>query len=441
MLRALAPVAALLLSGALLLTGNGLQGTLLPVRAQLELFSALELGVLGSSYFLGFVGGCYFGPHVLRRVGHIRAFAAMVSLSSTVVLGHALVLSPFIWWPMRAITGFCVAVLFMVIESWLNEKATNENRGMIFSVYSIINLTVITVGQMMMTLGSPTAFPLFAVASVLMSLAALPVALTKSAAPAPVQAVRIRFRHLYRISPVGAMGAIAVGVTNGSFWALGPVFAQSSISFTGTLAVALFMSITVLAGALGQWPLGRASDKIDRRKVILVSCAGAAIAGLGLVFFAKNWDYALFALTGLFGFFAFPLYALCTAHMNDHVSADGFVESSSGLLLLYGGGAVIGPIMASAVMQVIGSTGLFAFSVVIYLLLIAFTLHRMRCRAAVAEEEQSDFSDSWRLATTVSTVDPQSGANDSGANDSPETDYDGSHVAENSPDSPDGRTK
>jgi MFS family permease len=409
MVRTLAPVGALLFSGALLLMGNGLQGTLLPVRAQLEFYSALELGVLGSAYFLGFVGGCYFGAHVLRRVGHIRTFAAMVSLSSTVVLGHALVLSPFVWWPLRAITGFCIAVLFMVIESWLNEKASNENRGMVFSVYSIINLTVMTVGQMMMTLGSPTAFPLFAVASVLMSLAALPVALTRSAAPAPVEAVRIRIGHLYRISPVGAIGAIAVGATNGSFWSLAPVFAQSSISLTGTLAVALFMSIAVLAGALGQWPLGRASDKIDRRKVILVSCLGATIAGVGLMFFARNWDYGLFILAGLFGFFAFPLYALCTAHMNDHVEPDGFVEASSGLLLLYGGGAVVGPLLASAAMELFGDSGLFAFSVVIYLALIGFTLYRMSCRAAVAEEEQSDFSDSWRLATTVSTVDPLAG--------------------------------
>jgi MFS family permease len=409
MVRTLAPVGALLFSGALLLMGNGLQGTLLPVRAQLEFYSALELGVLGSAYFLGFVAGCYFGARVLRRVGHIRTFAAMVSLSSTVVLGHALVLSPFIWWPLRAITGFCIAVLFMVIESWLNEKASNENRGMIFSVYSIINLTVMTIGQMMMTLGSPTAFPLFAVASVLMSLAALPVALTKSAAPAPVEVVRIRILHLYRISPVGAVGAIAVGATNGAFWSLAPVFAQSSISLTGTLAVALFMSIAVPSGALGQWPLGRASDKIDRRRVILVSCVGAAIAGVGLMFFARNWDYGLFILAGLFGFFAFPLYALCIAHMNDHVEPDGFVEASSGLLLLYGGGAVVGPLLASAAMELFGDSGLFAFSVVIYLALIGFTLYRMSCRAAIAEGEQSDFSDSWRLATTVSTVDPLAG--------------------------------
>jgi MFS family permease len=254
MIATLAPVSALLLSVVFLLMGNGLQGTLLPVRAQLELFSTGDIGILGSFYFLGFASGCYFGPHLVRRVGHIRAFAAMVSLASTATLVNVLVLEPLFWWPVRAITGFCFAVLYMVIESWLNEKSTNEIRGLVFSIYTIINLVVLTIGQMMLTLADPKAFPLFAVASILVSLAALPVALTKAPAPAPapIASVKIRVRYLYNASPVGFIGALVVGLANGSFWLLAPVFAQTNSAVVGASGIAMFMSISVIAGAMGQ---------------------------------------------------------------------------------------------------------------------------------------------------------------------------------------------
>lgn len=406
--RTLAPVAALLLSVAILLMGNGLQGTLLPIRAQLELYSSLHIGILGSSYFLGFASGCVLGPYVLRRVGHIRAFTAMVSLASAVALAHALVLSPYVWWPLRALTGFCFAVLYMVIESWLNEKSSNENRGLIFSIYTIINLTVVTIGQMMLSLGSPTAFPLFAVASILVSLAALPVALTTAPAPGPVASVKVRIGYLYRISPVGFVCALAVGLANGSFWSLGPVFAQSNQFFMGTTAVALFMSVAVIAGAVGQWPLGRASDRTDRRKVIVFTCLGAALAAVGMCLLAQRWEYGMFVFAFLFGAFAFPLYSLGAAHMNDNVEADGFVEASSGLLLTYGAGAVIGPIIASSAMGLLGSVGLFGFTAVVHVAMAGFAIYRMRQRGRRSAEERSPFVDSLRVSQTVSTIDPLS---------------------------------
>ena len=206
MTSVVAPIAALLLSVAFLLMGNGLQGTLLPLRANLEAFGALDIGVLGSAYFLGFAIGCLYGPHVVRRAGHIRTFTAMVAIASCIVLAHALVVSPVVWWLMRAATGYCFAVLFMVIESWLNEKATNENRGFVFSVYTIINLTVLTLGQLMLVLDDPGDFPLFSLASILVSIAAVPVALTTAPAPAPIAAVKIRIGHLFRLSPVGFVG-------------------------------------------------------------------------------------------------------------------------------------------------------------------------------------------------------------------------------------------
>lgn len=406
MIRTVAPFAALLLSVAILLMGNGLQGTLLPVRAQLEFFSTFDIGIMGSAYFLGFAAGCYLGAYVVRRAGHIRTFTAMVSLASAVALAHALVVSPVFWWPLRAVTGFCFAVLYMVIESWLNERSDNRTRGLVFSVYTIINLTVVTLGQMMLVLASPTAFTLFAAASILVSLAALPVAMTTSPVPGPVQTVKIRPVYLYRISPVGFCGALAVGLANGSFWSLGPVFAQSNLLHAGTTGIAVFMSLAVIAGAVGQWPLGFSSDRMDRRRVIVVACLGAALAGLGMVFLASRLDYGIFIFSVLFGAFAFPLYSLSAAHMNDSVEHGGFVEASSGLLLLYGAGAVVGPLIASAAMRFIGAPGLFAFTAAVHVVMGVFTLYRMRRRPPRAVAEREPFVDSIRVAQTVATIDP-----------------------------------
>ncbi len=181
MIAIVTPILALLLSVSLLLMGNGLQNTLLPVRASIESFSAIDIGIMGSAYFLGFAAGCVFGPYVVRRVGHIRTFTAMATIASCAVLVHAFVLNAVVWWVLRVATGICFAVLYMVIESWLNEKATNENRGTVFSIYTIINLTVVTLGQMMLMLDEPSNFMLFSFASILVSLAAVPVALSKSA--------------------------------------------------------------------------------------------------------------------------------------------------------------------------------------------------------------------------------------------------------------------
>lgn len=403
---AVAPISALLFGVALLMAGNGVQVTLLPVRAGIENFGALDIGILGSAYFVGFAIGCFFGPHVVRRVGHIRTFAAIVAVASCSALLHAIVLEPVVWWALRAGTGFCFAVLYMVIESWLNEKSTNENRGFVFSIYTIINLTVITAGQMTLILGEPSDFLLFAVSSILVSLAAVPVALTSAPAPAPIALVRIRLRHLYRLSPVGVVGCAAVGMANGSFWALGPVFAQSGGNTTTD--VALFMSIGVIAGAIGQWPLGRLSDRIDRRQVIILACSGGALAGVGAVLLAQAWPGAPFVFAFLFGFFAFPLYALTVAHLNDFVDPEGYVEAAGGMLLVFAIGAAIGPLFASVVIETVGVIYLFAYTAVIHAVTAVFAIYRMHKRTPVADEDQVPFTDSLLYSQTVSVVDPLS---------------------------------
>lgn len=403
MIAIVTPILALLISVSLLLMGNGLQNTLLPVRASIEAFSATEIGIMGSAYFLGFAAGCVYGPYFVRRVGHIRTFTAMATIASCAVLVHAFVLSPVIWWILRVATGICFAVLYMVIESWLNEKASNENRGTIFSIYTIINLTVVTLGQMMLILDEPSNFMLFSFASILVSLAAVPVALSTSAEPAPIKSVKIDFRGLYRTSPVGTVGCLAVGLANGSFWALAPVFAKGES--TDVTTVAIFMSVAVIAGAIGQWPLGRMSDRMDRRRVILLTCSGGVFAGVLLALLNPTLDNLLLPAAFAFGLFAFPLYSLCVAHTNDFADESKYVEVACGLLLLYALGAVVGPIAASIFMRVIGPGGLFAFTALVHLVTIGFVVFRLRTRDAAPAAEHISFADAMRVGLTVSSVD------------------------------------
>ena len=402
MVTAIIPVFALLLSTSILLTGNGLQGTLLPIRANLEKFSTMDIGILGSAYFFGFALGCWIGPYLVRRVGHIRSFTALVCITASVVLIHALYPIPLVWWILRIFTGFCFAALYMIIESWLNEKSTSNTRGMIFSIYSIISMTVLTAGQLMITLYDPAEFQLFCMVAILISLSAIPIAMTTATSPGVLDVVRLRLIRLYRISPVGVAGCFAVGLANGSFWSVGPVFAQRmGLDITG---IAYFMSITVIAGAIGQAPLGLVSDRMDRRKVIALTCLSAAAAGLAMVLFGKRFGQGILIFAFLFGSFAFSLYAICVAHANDFADPEDYVETASGLLLFYAIGAVIGPLAASSLMTIIGEPGLFGFTAVIHMATAAFAVARMRRRAPAPEEERTVFSEAILNAQTIAPL-------------------------------------
>jgi MFS family permease len=406
-LKAIAPVSALLLSICFLIAGNGLQGSLLPLRAALDQQSALEIGILGSSYFLGFGAGCFSAAQLIARVGHIRVFTAAVALASALALMHALVTLPAVWWVLRAMTGFSFAVLYIVIESWLADKSDETTRGTVFSVYTIVNLTVLTAGQAMLMLGDPQDFPLFLVASILVSLAAIPVAMSRSQAPDPPETFQLRLRHLISLSPAGMGGAFCVGLSNGTFWSLGPLFASETIaSIAPTQAVALFMSAVVLGGAAGQWPLGSLSDHQDRRRIIALASLAAVLPGLVLFAAADTLDIWLVLIAAAFGFFAFPLYALSVAHTNDVIDRADFVEAASGLLLLYGAGAVMGPIFASALASFLGTPAIFIATAAIHAGLAVFILLRITQKRVAVEADQPSFAQSLISANTTSQIPP-----------------------------------
>ncbi len=398
----IAPIFVLLISVAILLTGQGLQSILLPVRAQIEELSTPIIGMMGSAYFLGFAVGCVMCPHLVRRVGHIRGFAAMTAVASAAPLVHLMWITPLGWILTRSITGMSLAALYVIIESWLNERSSNESRGLVLSVYMVINLTVITAGQMMLTLSDPAGFHLFALAAILVSIAAVPVALTRGAQPSPLEAVRVRPLRILAISPVAFVGCAGIGLANGAWWALGPLFAPNEGADVALTAV--FMSACVIGGAVGQWPLGRISDGMDRRRVIVSAALLAALAAVALLYARARVPQLLYAVSALWGAAAFPLYTLAVAHANDAAEGEELVEVSSGLLLTYAAGAVAGPVLASSFMQAFGPGALFVHTAVVHLGLAGFTLWRILREPAISLEDQVPFTEALQAAETVSTA-------------------------------------
>ena len=358
---------------------------------------------MGAVYFLGFTIGCLKGGILIKRVGHIRVFLAMAALASAAPLLHGLFVHPFVWTMLRMVSGFCFAVLYVVIESWLNEHSTNENRGAIFATYVVITLTVMAAGQMMNLLYDPMDLQLFLIASVLVSIAALPIALSTSPAPAVPVSVAIDLRHLYRVSPVGTIACFGSGLATGSFWALAPVF-TAGIAPDVSLAAG-FMAAAVIGGAISNWPLGVLSDRIGRRGVLGMMCLAGTVVSTLLVVGASHWSFAGSRGDGRrLGMIGFPLYSIAVAHTNDFADASEYVKVSAGLLLLYGVGAIIGPLVASACMTWFGAGGLFLFIAYVHGLLVLTTFYRMLRGRRPAHDQHIAFGDALAAAATASQV-------------------------------------
>jgi len=379
---------SILLSVAFLIMGNGLQLMLLPIRGGIEGFSAFQIGLLGSGYFFGFVLGCGFTPRMIMRVGHIRTFAALVAIASAAALGYPMALDATVWVMLRLITGFCLAGLYLVVESWLNDQATNQTRGVLISTYVTVNFTVITLGQMMVTLFQPSSFVLFSIASVLMSLAAVPIVMTRSSQPPPITIVRFRPLRMFHLSPTGTVSVFLIGVATGAFWSLAPSYAST---VSGSVSdAALFMSAAVLGGAVAQLPAGKISDRVDRRKILIALSIGCVLFGLVLISTPVTpglW----FLIAAAFGAGLLPSYAIAAAHVFDFAERSDYVEISAGLLLLNGMGSTIGPILASVGIELWGQPGLFVVNAAIQLALIGFVGFRLSRREGLPNAEKQSF--------------------------------------------------
>lgn len=390
MFRAVSAILSLLLAAAILLAGNGLQGTLLAVRANIEGFPTALIGVLMSAYFAGFVLGCRFNPAFIKSVGHIRTFLALASIASASALLHPLIVDVGVWCILRAITGFCFAGLIMVIESWINERATNSDRGQILSVYRVIDLVATMAGNALLATASPQGFELFATVSILMSIALVPVALTRSDAPKPIETARLDIPRLFRVSPVAAVGAPTIGLANASFWGVGAVYAQRLGYDNATIAA--FISVVIIGAALTQWPLGWLSDKIDRRRVMAGAAILGALSSAALARFGGESVALLLGLGALVGAFVIPMFGLNAAHANDHSPPGAAVETNGGLLLLHGCGSVVGATLGAIVMAAFGPASLFLYIAAVYALFSVFCLYRIMSRPPVPEAQKTPFA-------------------------------------------------
>ncbi|MBS0473134.1 MAG: MFS transporter [Proteobacteria bacterium] len=379
---------AILFSTALYIAGNGLVGVLIPARANIEHFSSLTLGIIGSAYFAGFVIGCFAGPRLLARVGHSRTFAVGAGVSAATILIQSLAVSEPVWILMRGAFGVAAACIYMVIESWLNDRATNETRGRIFSSYLTVTFSAIVVGQMLYGTASPNSDALFITCAICYALCLIPMGLTRLPQPHATEVPVLRPLKLYRVSPVGVMGCVAVGFANSAIWTLAPVFAQSHGLAKSWLGI--FMSAFTLGGALIQLPLGRLSDRMDRRYIIAFVCICAAAAGLALALLPLGRTGILW-LIGVFGMAALPLYGLSVAHTNDRTPRDAFVEASATLLLTNSLASVGGPTLAALAMGQFGSRSLFFYTAAIHVAMAAFTIARIATKDAAPAESRERY--------------------------------------------------
>jgi len=386
--------------------GGGLTAILIPVRAALEGFSTLQIGLLGTGAAVGTVIGCILSPRLIRQVGHIRAFAVLAASAAIVALVHGLIVDPWLWILLRIPTGIAFAGLATVIESWLNASTGNEARGRTMAVYMIIQLAMQTAGQLLLMLADPMLMTLFVLVALAITASLIPVGLTRTIVPGPVATVSLDLRRIYEQSPSGVIGAVAIGLANGSFWALAPLFTADRGFDPGQIAG--FMSLAVIGGAALQYPLGRWSDRVDRRRVILLTASVASLIGLILVLVPSLSATVLLATAVPLGAFLFVLYPLCVAHVNDHVEEGEFVEASSSMLLLYGGGSVIGPILAALLMDRIGSSALFVFIATVYGLFVVFVITRLWASPRPAAADRGDFVAMPFSATRGLDLDPRS---------------------------------
>ncbi len=378
MWQSMRSVASLLLSFGLLLVANGMFSTLLGLRSRLEGFSTETVGFVMAGFFVGLLLGATYAVRVVAAVGHIRGFAAFASIMSIAVLGHLLWIHPVIWFVLRLAAGFCMAGMVMVVESWLNERATNHTRGRILSFYMMINYLGSGIGQFMITIEDPARFQLFAISSIVFSLALVPILLTQASAPKPSSPQRMKFRDLYGISPLGVIGTICAGMVNSSINGMGPVFAkESGLSVFG---ISTFMACMILSGMVLQFPIGRLSDYFNRRTILMIVAALTALAALGVVWATGQPPIWLFVSGAIFGTLCYTVYPLCAAQVNDLADPSRLVQVSAGLLFAYGVGASAGPILAAQMMGRFGPEGMFISNAALAGSLAVFTVYRMIAR-------------------------------------------------------------
>jgi MFS family permease len=396
MLKVLAHSWPLLLGVMLLMVGNGVQGTLLGIRGNEEGFSTLQLSVVMSAYFVGFLFGSMQAPRMIRRVGHVRVFAALGSLISAILVIYPVFPDWIVWTLLRVLAGFCFSGIYITAESWLNNTATNETRGQALSAYMIVQMLGIIASQVLLNLPDASGFALFIIPSVLVSLAFMPILLAATPAPTFDSSRRLSFRELFRISPLGCVGMLLTGGVFSAMFGMASVWG-AEVGLT-VREISLFVGALYLGGLVLQYPIGWASDRMDRRKLIM---ALSFIAGVAMAITAVATPPFLFMLVAAFllGGITNPVYSLLIAYTNDFLSREDMAGASAGLIFLNGFGAIFGPLITGWMMETVGPGGFFLFISILFLALGGYALWRMSKR--VAPQGTGGFSN---LSPTASSL-------------------------------------
>jgi MFS family permease len=384
-------VASLLAGAGVLILGNSLLGITLPIRMGVAGYSAATIGLVMAAYFAGLIVGSLCGQRLIGGIGHVRAFAAFAAVASAAALVHALWLAAVPWAVLRFASGLCMAGLFATIESWLNLRSANETRGQVLSFYQVTVYLAAGVGQFLVNAWSIDALQLFCLTALLLTLSLVPVVLTRTSGPERGQVAPLPFRELYAVSPLGVAGTFGAGLMGGGFFGMGAVFGHAA-GLT-VFQVSLLMGFTVFGGLLLQWPIGRLSDRFDRRTVLFGMLVAETIVCL-LQFGSWIGTSALaplLALAALFGGVQATIYPISVAHAFDYVERQRMVAASSGLLLAWAVGATLGPLVASWVMGAAGEASLFLYLAAVAAGLAAFTRYRMGQRVGRPPGEQSVF--------------------------------------------------
>lgn len=372
-----------------LMLGAGLQSTLLGVRATLEGFPTPVTGVIMSCYYIGYLFGTVAAPRLLRRVGHIRGFAALAAVASAAILVQGAFVHPVTWAAMRLMTGLCFAGIYVVAESWLNDRASRTNRGRLLALYMLILYVGLGAGQFLLPLFDERSPTLFMLISILISLAMVPIVV--SAQPLPERSIprKVRYRDLYRNSPLGVVAVCVSGLISSIIFSMGPVYAR--LNGLGTTHVAIFMAVSICAGALTQYPVGRLSDRMDRRTVIAGACALATLVASSIVLF-RGMPHALYLLlTACFSGFALTLYSLAVSHVNDKLDSAEMVAASSALLRMNGAAAAFGPVVMGSLIQAFGPTAYFSALALLTGALTVYDLWRKSRRRALPSDRKGPF--------------------------------------------------
>lgn len=382
-MRLVLSFSALFLSVALLQLSSGALGPLDALSGLARGFSTTEVGLLGSAHFLGFFAGCWWAPRLMGAVGHSRAYAVFTALGAIGVLGHLLWFDPRSWAVMRLASGLCIAGSYTVIEAWMNHRVVNATRGRIMGAYRIVDLVASLAAQLMIGVLEPAHYVSYTIVAILCCAALLPLALTRTEQPATPAAPRLRPALAWRLSPLGLTGVIVAGLTSAAFRMVGPIYgSQVGLS---THQIALFLAIFVAGGALAQFPVGWLADRYDRRWV-LIWISVAAVGACGVTSLAPGaGTLGVMAAAGLFGFAAFPVFSIATAHAHDFAQPEERVELSAALMFWYAIGAIAAPLATSKLIESFGPAALFGFIAAGHLGLVVFGLVRMRV-GPVSEE-------------------------------------------------------